>query len=247
MGTVEKNGSTGPGRPILAPFDLKHSYGVGGAGVQALDGVDFELAQGELVVILGPSGSGKSTLLNVVGTLEEPDSGTVEYLGTPVNHRRRRAVQNLRRERIGFVFQAYNLVPTLNARDNILLGGEAQRPGPHLEGLAEELGISALLSKFPTELSGGEQQRVAIARALVKRPVVLFCDEPTGALDTSNSQLVLELLRSYRSQHGTSIVMVTHNPQIAELADRVLTMRDGKIVAQKRTESPLTVDEIEWV
>jgi putative ABC transport system ATP-binding protein len=153
----------------------------------------------------------------------------------------------VRRSYVGFIFQAYNLVPTLDVRDNILLGATSGQSLDRLDELASELGLDTMLHKFPTELSGGQQQRAAIARALVKRPAVLFCDEPTGALDTSNGMAVLNLLSRYRDVHGTAIVLVTHNPQIAELADRVLTMKDGVIVSEARNESPVAVDEIAWV
>lgn len=234
-------------RPIVSATGLSRTFGVGGASVRALDGVDFALHAGEIVVVLGSSGSGKSTLLNTISTLDTPDEGHVEYLGTRVDFSDRRAVRNLRKAHVGFVFQAYNLVSALNVTDNILLGATSKESGDGLAELALGLGIDGLLTKFPTQLSGGEQQRVAIARALVKRPGVLFCDEPTGALDTRNSMAVLRLLCAYRDLQNTAIVLVTHNPQIAELADRVLTMRDGRIVSESRSSTPASVDEIAWV
>src|SRR6218665_329802 len=235
------------GSPIVTARGLTRVYGQGTGSVRALDGVDFEVRGGEIVVILGSSGSGKSTLLNTISTLDAPDDGDVEYFGVSVDFKNRRAVRNVRKTHMGFVFQAYNLVPTLNVTDNILLGGNGTQSSDAVEELALGLGIQDLLSKYPTELSGGEQQRVAIARALVKQPAVLFCDEPTGALDTRNSKAVLHLLCEYRDVQGAAIVLVTHNPQIAELADRVITMGEGGIVSETRPLSPSSVDEIAWV
>ncbi|NVJ99217.1 MAG: ABC transporter ATP-binding protein [Alphaproteobacteria bacterium] len=208
---------------------LTKVYGMGTAEVRALRGVDVTIGEGELIVLLGPSGSGKSTLLNILGGLDSPTDGTVFFHGENMTAMTDRQLTRFRRENIGFVFQNYNLMPGLTARENVELVTEiATDPLPADEAL-DLVGLGERVNHFPSELSGGEQQRVAIARAIAKRPAVLFCDEPTGALDSKTSIKVLGALNRVTKEMGTTMLMVTHHQGIAPLADRVLHFRDGRI------------------
>lgn len=208
---------------------LTKVYGIGTAEVRALRGVDLSIREGELIVLLGPSGSGKSTLLNILGGLDSPTDGTVLFHGENLTAMNDRALTKYRRDNIGFVFQNYNLMPGLTAQENVELVTEiAPNPLPATEAL-ELVGLGERVSHFPSELSGGEQQRVAIARAIAKRPAVLFCDEPTGALDSKTSLKVLGALDRVTKELGTTMLMVTHHQGIAPLADRVLHFKDGRI------------------
>ncbi|MEM9291159.1 MAG: ABC transporter ATP-binding protein [Acidobacteriota bacterium] len=221
-------------------------YPMGEVEVQALRGVDFELREGELLVLLGPSGSGKSTLLNILGGLDVPTAGTVMYRGedlTAANEGRR---TRYRRDHVGFIFQFYNLIPSLTARENVALVTEiAQAPMSPEEAL-ERVGLGPRMDHFPAQLSGGEQQRVAIARAIAKRPDVLLCDEPTGALDISTGKLVLEAIAAVARELHTTVAVITHNAVISEMADRVVQMADGRIAAERHNANPRGPDELAW-
>lgn len=208
---------------------LTRVYGEGEGIVHALRGVDLDIPKGELVVLLGQSGSGKSTLLNMLGGLDKPSAGTVWFGELELNEMDDDALTQYRRNNVGFVFQMYNLMPGLTARENVELVTEiAQNPMKAEDALAI-VGLESRMDHFPSELSGGEQQRVAIARAIAKRPSVMFCDEPTGALDSVTSKLVLRALVDVSDELGTTQMMVTHNAQVADMADRVIYFKDGNI------------------
>ena len=207
---------------------------MGDVEVQALRGVDLDLFEGELVVLLGPSGSGKSTLLNILGGLDAPTAGNVRFRDHILTGADQRELTRFRREHVGFVFQFYNLIPSLTALENVEIVTEiAERPMLAADALAL-VGLTDRADHFPAQLSGGEQQRVAIARAVVNRPKILLADEPTGSLDTETSQLVLNMLSELNQQFGQTILMITHNPEVAGYSDRIVTMRDGHITDDGR-------------
>jgi putative ABC transport system ATP-binding protein len=222
------------------------TYRVGEVEVHALHGVDLSLLRGELVVLLGPSGSGKSTLLNILGGLDVPTTGTVRFGAQDLSRGNEGELTRFRRDHVGFVFQFYNLIPSLTARENVALVTEiAAEPLDPTEAL-ELVGLGGRMDHFPAQLSGGEQQRVAIARAIAKRPDVLLCDEPTGALDFETGKRVLEVLERTNRELGTTTAVITHNASIAGMADRVVKRRSGKITDVHRNERRLPIDEIEW-
>jgi len=225
---------------------LSKDYQMGEVVVSALRKVDQELHRGELLVIQGPSGSGKSTLMNIIGGIDTPTGGTVLFEGEDLGRYSERQLTWYRRHHIGFVFQFYNLIPNLTARENVEMATEISRE-PMDAG--EALGLVDLAdrqSHFPSQLSGGEQQRVAIARAVAKRPEVLLCDEPTGALDYSTGKIVLDVLRHVNRQLGTTVALITHNAAIGDMADRVVRMLDGRIRDVRTNDRPVAPDELEW-
>jgi putative ABC transport system ATP-binding protein len=225
---------------------LTKTYHMGEAEVHALRGVDLDIGAGEFIVLLGPSGSGKSTLLNILGGLDTPSSGSISFKGQDLSKADEATLTRYRREHVGFVFQFYNLIPALTARENVALVTDiAVQPMPAAEALAW-VGLAERLDHFPSQLSGGEQQRVAIARAIAKRPDVLLCDEPTGALDYQTGKLVLEVIAKINAELGTTAMVITHNAAIAAMADRVLKLGDGRIVGETRPERKLTPAEISW-
>ncbi|MEO0947831.1 MAG: ABC transporter ATP-binding protein [Cyanobacteria bacterium J06641_5] len=233
-------------RPIYALSQVSKTYQVGEVEVRALRAVNLELFEGEFVVLLGPSGSGKSTLLNILGGLDVPSGGEVYFRDRLLTAASEAALTNFRRHHVGFVFQFYNLIPSLTARENVALVTElARRPLDPREALGL-VGLAPRLDHFPAQLSGGEQQRVAIARAIAKRPEVLLCDEPTGALDFETGKLVLEVLERVNRDLGTTTAVITHNAGIAGMADRVITMRSGTILRQEHNETKLSPAELEW-
>ncbi|MBK9519883.1 MAG: ABC transporter ATP-binding protein [Anaeromyxobacter sp.] len=235
-----------PGTPVFQASGITKVYRMGDVEVHALRGVDVTFHEGEFVVLLGPSGSGKSTLLNVLGGLDVPSTGAVRWRDHDLADPDEGLLTRYRRDHVGFVFQFYNLVPSLTARENVALAAEiARRPMSPEEALGL-VGLSARLDHFPAQLSGGEQQRVAIARAVVKRPDVLLCDEPTGALDAATGRLVLEVLARVNRELGTTTVVITHNASIADLADRVLSLRDGLVVQETVHAARKTPQEIAW-
>lgn len=218
--------------PVLRARDLRRAYGTGAGRVVALDGIDVDIARGALTAIMGPSGSGKSTLLHVLAGLDALDSGTVDLGGTELNGLRDDDLTRLRRDRIGFVFQSFNLLPMLTAEENILLPMQlaGRRADPSWrDEVVRALGLGERLTHRPAQLSGGQVQRVAIARALIGSPAIIFADEPTGNLDSSTTTEVLDVLRRCVEEFGQSIVMVTHERDAADRADRILTLADGRI------------------
>jgi putative ABC transport system ATP-binding protein len=221
-------------------------YRMGEVEVPAVHGVNAEIWPGELLVLLGASGSGKSTLLNILGGLDVPTAGSVRDRGAELSGAGESALTRYRREHVGFVFQFYNLIPSLTARENVALVTEiASSPMPPEEAL-ESVGLGERLDHFPAQLSGGEQQRVAIARAIAKRPDVLLCDEPTGALDFETGKRVLSVLERLNRETGTTTAVITHNAAIAALGDRVLRMSSGEIVEERRNPRRAPVEEISW-
>jgi putative ABC transport system ATP-binding protein len=244
---------TFPGQAAIAePGALFHAaglcktYQVGEVDVRALQGVDLDLFEGELVVILGPSGSGKSTLLNILGGLDAPTSGLVRFRDHDLVRASERELTRYRREHVGFVFQFYNLIPSLTAEENVALVTEISTDPLSAQEALRRVGLEQRRHHFPSQLSGGEQQRVAIARAIAKRPDVLLCDEPTGALDVETGKVVLEALVRANAELGTTTVIITHNASIATLADRVLHMRDGRIAREERPIRKATPAQLEW-
>jgi putative ABC transport system ATP-binding protein len=241
------NAPTSPAGPvILKACALTKLYRTGSVEIRALDGVDLELYQSELIVLVGPSGSGKSTLLNILGGLDAPTTGEVVFHGQPLDLSNDSVITDYRRQHVGFVFQFYNLIASLTAEENVALVTEiAQAPLTPSEALAI-VGLGDRLGAFPAELSGGEQQRVAIARAIAKQPELLFCDEPTGALDSRTGILVLKAIEQVNRELGTTTALITHNRSISGMADRVLRFSDGRIVETTVNERRISVDDLEW-
>lgn len=232
--------------PVFQAHGLRKVYHTGEVEVVALDGVDLELNAGELVCLLGASGSGKSTLLNILGGLDLPTSGSLFYKGWPLDGSHEQSLTLFRRNCVGFVFQFYNLIPSLTARENVaLITGISRDPMAPEEAL-EMVGLKARMDHFPSQLSGGEQQRVAIARAIAKRPEVLLCDEPTGALDVTTGITVLEAVERINRELGTLTVVITHNAVMAAMADRVMHLSDGRIIRIHHNESRLPASRLEW-
>ena len=231
---------------VFEARDLQKIYHTGELDVVALGGVDLELNSGELVCLLGASGSGKSTLLNILGGLDVPTSGNLKYKGWPLDGSDEHTLTLFRRNCVGFVFQFYNLIPSLTARENVALITAISRDPMTPEEALEMVGLSERMDHFPSQLSGGEQQRVAIARAIAKRPQVLLCDEPTGALDVTTGIVVLEAVERINRELGTLTVIITHNAIMSEMADRVLHLSDGKIISSHRNEVRLPASQLKW-
>jgi putative ABC transport system ATP-binding protein len=235
-------------RVAVRSIDLTKRYGDGAAAVTALDRVSLEIRRGEFVVLLGPSGSGKTTLLNLVGALEPPTSGSLAVFGRDLSTLDEDARTAYRLETVGFVFQFFNLVPTLTACENVAL--LAELTGPDAEARAADVlrrvGLGDRLDHFPAQLAGGEQQRVAIARGLVKQPRLLLCDEPTGALDVQTGKQVLRVLREVAENGERTVLVVTHNAVIGRIADRVIRLRDGRVASDMTNERPVPVEDLDW-
>lgn len=235
-----------PPEAVFQARGLSKVYRMGEVDVHALRSVDLDLYEGELVVLLGASGSGKSTLLNILGGLDTPTGGEVHYRDHVLTEADDRELTRFRRDHVGFVFQFYNLIPSLTALENVeLVTDIARDPMPASEALAL-VGLTERMNHFPSQLSGGEQQRVAIARAVAKRPEVLLCDEPTGALDFKTGKLVLEVIERVNRELGTTTAVITHNASIAEMADRVVRMQSGRIVDVHRNEKKASPSELVW-
>ncbi len=221
-------------------------YRSGDHELRALDGVDLSLEEGKFVVILGPSGAGKSTLLNMLGGLDSPTSGKITVMGQDISKLSANKLADYRAKTVGFVFQFYNLIPTLTVYENVSLVKSICKNSLSAKKMLDEVGLADHMKNFPAELSGGEQQRVSIARALAKNPKILLCDEPTGALDSETGVMVLKLLLSMARNYGKTIVIVTHNQNIAKMADVVIKVKNGKIKSCEEQENPISADEVEW-
>lgn len=235
-----------PRPPVFELRGLRKTYGEGAAAVHALQGIDLHIDPGELLVLLGPSGSGKSTLLNILGGLDRPTAGSVRFGDLELSSATDAELTDYRRHHVGFVFQFYNLIASLTARENVELVTEvADAPMPAEEALAL-VGLSERMTHFPAQLSGGEQQRVAISRAIAKRPTVLLCDEPTGALDVATGIRVLESILQINEQLGTTTLLITHNADIARLGDRVVRFADGLIRSIERNPRRVPPSELHW-
>lgn len=226
--------------------DVTRIYTSGDHELKALDGVNLSLEEGKFVVVLGPSGAGKSTLLNMLGGLDSPTSGTIVVNGKDISTLSNNELADYRASTVGFVFQFYNLIPTLTVHENVALVKEISPNALDPKKMIEEVGLLDHLNNFPAELSGGEQQRISIARALAKNPKILLCDEPTGALDSETGVLVLKLLLAMARNYGKTIVVVTHNQNIAKMADVVIRVKNGKIKSYEEQENPMSADEVEW-
>ncbi len=234
--------------PAVRATELTKTYGEGDTEVRALRGVTFGLPRGELAVILGPSGSGKTTLLNQIGALEQPTSGSVEAAGVDLSSLDEHQRTDYRLNSVGFVFQFFNLVPTLTAKENVALIAEmtSDEGLERTETVLDQVGLADRMDHFPAQLSGGEQQRVSIARGLVKDPPLLLCDEPTGTLDVETGIRILSLLRRVTSDGDRSVLIVTHNSVIRDMADRVLHLRDGEITSDEAVANPQEPEQLTW-
>ncbi|MEV2226034.1 ABC transporter ATP-binding protein [Nocardia vinacea] len=236
------------GAPALRMIGVCKTYGSGATQVTALSDVNLEVWPGEFVVLLGPSGSGKTTLLNLTGGIEEPSSGAIEVAGVDIGSLDYKQRTRLRRERVGFVFQFFNLVPTLTARENVEILAELTGPNASDRSRAalERVGVGDVADRFPGQLSGGQQQRVAIARAIVKEPPLLLCDEPTGSLDLNTGRQVLAVLRDLAREGHHTVLLVTHNSEIARMADRVVWLHSGAISRSESVPHPIEASELQW-
>lgn len=232
--------------PLMHLQDVHKTFLMGEVEVPVLRGVDLHIHENELLIILGESGSGKSTLLNMIGGIDQPSSGTISFQGQDLTSLSEKELTRFRRDKVGFVFQFYNLIPTLTAIENVAVATEiAEAPISAAEAL-DLVGLKDRLDHFPSQLSGGQQQRVAIARALAKRPKLMLCDEPTGALDRETTEMVLELLQRINKKTGTSMVMITHSQAMVQMADRSAVISDGKIIDITTISQPVSPNELEW-
>jgi putative ABC transport system ATP-binding protein len=238
--------TAGGGLVVLETVALTKIYAMGELEVHALRGIDLALREGEFMVLVGPSGSGKSTLLNILGGLDVPTAGRVSYRGQDLTDASEAELTRYRRFHVGFVFQFYNLIPSLTARENVALVTDIAPDPFEAEDVLALVGLADRLDHFPAQLSGGEQQRVAIARAVAKRPDVLLCDEPTGALDCQTGKMVLAAIETVNRELGTTTAIITHNAPIAAIGDRVVTLGDGRIVAEIRNRTKAPVESIRW-
>lgn len=234
------------GPPVFVARGLTKVYGTPDAPLYALREIDLEIHQGEFLLLLGPSGSGKSTLLNILGGLDAPTAGTARWRDHELTGATDAELTQYRREHVGFIFQFYNLIPSLTVLENVRLVAEiAENPMPPERAL-ELVGLSHQLDRFPSQLSGGQQQRVAVARAIVKRPDILLCDEPTGALDAETGRLVLAAITRVNAELGTTTVVITHNSAIAGMADRILRLSSGRIASEEINAHRVTAEEVTW-
>ena len=230
---------------LIKGVNLRKTYIMGEVEINALDSVNFEIKIGELLVILGPSGSGKSTMLNIIGGMDSPTGGELYFEDTPVHEMNKRRLTMYRRKNIGFIFQFYNLLPNLTALENVDIAREISESSLKSEDMLAKVGLSERKNHFPSQLSGGEQQRVAIARALAKDPDVFLCDEPTGALDSKSSKDVLRVLHNFCREFSKTVIIITHNNSIASMADRIMVLRDGRIIDVIVNENPADIEDTE--
>lgn len=222
---------------------IDKEYHVGDQRVKALHNVSFHIKPGNLTIILGPSGSGKSTLLNILGGIDRPTHGKVRFDKSLVSDLNDHELTNYRRDKIGFVFQFYNLIPSLTALENVAIAAQLSGNGQHAKEYLQQVGLTKRLNNFPNQMSGGEMQRVSIARALSKKPKLLLCDEPTGALDSKTSMKIMKILQEISKSTETAVVMVTHNPKFEDYADRVIRLKDGQIERIYDNQNPAVVEE----
>lgn len=227
-------------------IDEHKRYKMGDTIISANDGISFEIEQGEFAVIVGPSGAGKSTVLNILGGMDQADEGQVKVDGVDVAQFNKKQLTKYRRDDVGFVFQFYNLVPNLTAKENVELAAEISKNALDAKEVLYEVGLGERLDNFPAQLSGGEQQRVAIARALAKQPKLLLCDEPTGALDYETGKQILKLLKDTCANTGTTVIVITHNQAIAPMADRIIEINNAKVRKITLNPHPSSVADIEW-
>ena len=226
--------------------NIKKHFGEGESRVEVLKGIDIEIEKGEFCVLLGPSGSGKSTLLNIIGGIDAADEGYISINGEKTADMNEKALTLYRRKHLGYIFQMYNLIPNLNIKENIEVGAYLSDNPLDVDDLLKTLGLYEHRHKLPNQLSGGQQQRTAIGRAIVKNPDILLCDEPTGALDFNTSKEILKIIEDVNKKYGNTIIMVTHNDAIKQMADRVVKLRDGMIRKNYLNETKLTAEELDW-
>lgn len=231
---------------LVVVKNVVKEYIMGEVTVKAANQMSFEISRGEFVVVLGPSGSGKSTVLNIIGGMDRPTSGEVWVDGVNIGEISDKELTLYRREKVGFVFQFYNLMPNLTALENVELVTQVSKDPLEPAQVLKEVGLGERLENFPAQLSGGEQQRVAIARALAKNPLLLLCDEPTGALDYQTAKAILHLLQEVSKKQGKTVVIITHNPAIAGMADKVIRVRSGQVESVELNPNPLAAERVEW-
>ena len=226
--------------------DVRKTYKMGEVEIHAVAGVNFQIEEGEFVVIVGPSGAGKTTVLNILGGMDSATSGKVFVGGVDISHYGSKQLTTYRRDEIGFVFQFYNLVQNLTAKENVELATQISKNPLNPAEVLERVGLKERINNFPAQLSGGEQQRVAIARALAKNPKLLLCDEPTGALDYTTGKAILKLLQDTCREQKMTVIVITHNLAIAPMADRIIHIKNGKVAQMEKNSNPMPVEEIEW-
>ena len=231
---------------FLEIHNLKKSFGDGESRTEVLRGIDFSVAKGEICVLLGPSGSGKSTLLNIIGGIDDADEGYISIEGEKTADMNEKTLTKYRRKHLGYVFQMYNLIPNLNVKENVEVGAYLSDKALDIDDLLKTLGLYEHRHKLPNQLSGGQQQRTAIGRAIVKNPDILLCDEPTGALDYNTSKEILKLIQEVNQKYGNTVIMVTHNDAIKNMADRVIKLRDGQIRKNYINEAKVAADDLDW-
>ena len=231
---------------FLEIHGLKKSFGTGESRTEVLRGIDFSVEKGEICVLLGPSGSGKSTLLNIIGGIDEADEGYISIEGERTADMNEKTLTKYRRKHLGYVFQMYNLIPNLNVKENVEVGAYLSDKALDIDDLLKTLGLYEHRHKLPNQLSGGQQQRTAIGRAIVKNPDILLCDEPTGALDYNTSKEILKLIQDVNRKYGNTVIMVTHNDAIKNMADRVIKLRDGQIRKNYVNETKISAEDLDW-
>ena len=231
---------------FLEIHNLKKSFGDGESRTEVLRGIDFSVAKGEICVLLGPSGSGKSTLLNIIGGIDDADEGYISIEGEKTADMNEKTLTKYRRKHLGYVFQMYNLIPDLNVKENVEVGAYLSDKALDIDDLLKTLGLYEHRHKLPNQLSGGQQQRTAIGRAIVKNPDILLCDEPTGALDYNTSKEILKLIQEVNQKYGNTVIMVTHNDAIKNMADRVIKLRDGQIRKNYVNETKISAEDLDW-
>lgn len=226
--------------------DITKIYKMGEVEIHAVDGINFEIEKGEFVVIVGPSGAGKTTVLNLLGGMDTATGGTILVDGADITKYSERQLNGYRRDDIGFVFQFYNLIPNLTAKENVELALQICKDPLDAKTVLEDVGLGDRLDNFPAQLSGGEQQRVSIARALAKNPKLLLCDEPTGALDYNTGKAILQLLQDMCREKGMTVIVITHNSALAPMADRLIKIKNGKVSGMQKNDNPMSIADIEW-
>lgn len=231
---------------FLSVKNLTKSYGEGESRINVLNGIDLEVNRGEFLCLLGPSGSGKSTLLNIIGGIDRPDGGNICLNGTDMSKMNDRELTLYRRENLGYIFQMYNLVPDLTVRENIEVGAYLGKEPLDTDEIIETIGLTNHQDKLPRQISGGQQQRTSIGRAVIKKPEILLCDEPTGALDYHTGKEILKLIEHVNQKYNTTVIMVTHNEAIKYMSDRTFTLKDGKVTGIFENESKASAQELEW-
>lgn len=241
-----KDGMKGNAVMFIEIKDIRKSYGSGEGKVEVLKGINIGISKGEFCVLLGPSGSGKSTLLNIIGGIDDADSGYISIDGEKIENMKEKSLTEYRRRHLGYIFQMYNLIPNLNIKENIEAGAYLSNKPLNVDEILKTLGLYEHRHKLPSQLSGGQQQRCSIGRAIVKNPDILLCDEPTGALDYNTSKEILKLIETVNEKYNTTIIMVTHNEAIKDMADKVVKLRDGMIRKEIKNEHKLTAEQLEW-